>query len=532
MQAYKDIIKNVLDNGTKKPNRTGIDTISVTGTQFRHDMRDGFPLVTLKKTPFKLICVELEGFIKGITDKKWYEDRGCYIWSEWANPTIAPYGHDEESKRKMRETRDLGPIYGYQLRNFNKPYKPVPQIITPFSKDFNTDDRTEYEIHDHPKYGSYIILDSYFKNSKSRFPRYNIKFIKTGYEIKGLKYNLLKTNQFSDPYKETLYNVACLGDKILYENCKYKNKLKKIWNGIISRCYNINDSDYKNYGAKGVYVHNDWLIFSNFVKDVQQLENWNLKKENWSNYTLDKDKYSLPNDKCYSKKTCHWADNITQRLYSSQFKTIKATNIKTGKEIILENMKYDCKKYGFTQSSISRVINGQRKRHKGFIFERIEHSENCVDQLKNIIEKLNTDPLDRRMVASYWNPKHFDKMALLPCHYNWQVLSDGKYIDLVFTMRSVDTMLGMSFDIAHYGMLLTLLGLETGLIPKTLVGNFADTHIYENHLDAAREVLTREPLPLPVVEVPGFTSIFDWTYEQRKLIGYKSHDKIQMDVAV
>lgn len=528
MQAYKDIIKNVLENGTKKPNRTGIDTISVTGTQLRHDMRTGFPLVTVKKTPFKTICVELEGFIKGITDKKWYQDRGCHIWDEWANPEIAPYGHSKEEQQKMKETRDLGPIYGYQLRNFNKPYRPIPQITTPFTKDYDS----TLEIKRHPVYGEYVIINSYYQSNKAGTKRYDIQFIKSGYKIFGLIESNLKNNKFIDPYYPTVANVGCLGDKDYNSSIKNWKKFRKIWNNILDRCYNIDSNDYKNYGAKGVYVSNDWLIFSNFLRDIQTLENWDKKLKNWNEYTLDKDKYSKNSDKHYSKETCHWADLTTQCLYNSQFNKIRAINIETKEELILENMKYDCRKYGFTPSCINRVIQGVNKQHRGYIFERIENKEIYFDQLEHIVNTLKNNPTCRRMVASYWNKNQASKAALESCHYSWQVLSDGKYIDLIFNMRSVDVGLGMPFDIAHYGMMLTLLSLETKLIPRWLVGNFADTHIYENHIDGMKEVLNREPYQLPTVEVPGFTSIFEWTYEQRKLIGYKSHDKIIMEVAI
>jgi thymidylate synthase len=82
-------------------------------------MENGFPLFTHKKMATKTFKVELEGFIKGITDKKWYQDRGCHIWDEWCNPQKVKYGHDVATKEKMKNENDLGKIYGYQWRNFN-----------------------------------------------------------------------------------------------------------------------------------------------------------------------------------------------------------------------------------------------------------------------------------------------------------------------------------------------------------------------------------------------------------------------------
>lgn len=122
MRAYLDIVRRILTEGERKKSRTGIDTIAIAGAMFEHDMAKGFPLLTTKKTPFRLVATELEFFIKGITDKKWLQDRNNHIWDEWANPQKAPYGHDAESKQRMMEERDLGPIYGFQWRHFGAAY--------------------------------------------------------------------------------------------------------------------------------------------------------------------------------------------------------------------------------------------------------------------------------------------------------------------------------------------------------------------------------------------------------------------------
>ena len=122
MRAYLDIVKKIIDTGILKQNRTGIDTIAVAGVMFEHDMANGFPLLTTKSVHLRLIASELEFFIKGITDKKWLQERNNHIWDEWCTQKKVPYGHDEETKKKMREERDLGPIYGWQWRNFGAEY--------------------------------------------------------------------------------------------------------------------------------------------------------------------------------------------------------------------------------------------------------------------------------------------------------------------------------------------------------------------------------------------------------------------------
>jgi len=113
---YSNILKDILKYGQETNDRTGVGTISMSGTMIRHNMSDGFPIITLKKVAFKTLSIELEGFLKGITDKNWYKDRKCNIWNQWSNKTNKPDNKTQE------EWNDLGPIYGYQWNNFNGTY--------------------------------------------------------------------------------------------------------------------------------------------------------------------------------------------------------------------------------------------------------------------------------------------------------------------------------------------------------------------------------------------------------------------------
>lgn len=122
-QVYKQVVEKILREGKKKTNRTTTDAISVSGCMIDYDMVNGFPLLTTKKMAWKTLRVELEGFIKGITDKSWFQERGCKIWNEWCSPAKVPYGHDEAAYKAMAEEKDLGPIYGFQWRNFNGQYE-------------------------------------------------------------------------------------------------------------------------------------------------------------------------------------------------------------------------------------------------------------------------------------------------------------------------------------------------------------------------------------------------------------------------
>lgn len=123
MQSYLNIVKNILVNGQTKADRTGTGTLSVPGVLFEHNMSNGFPLLTTKKVPYRLVASELEFFIKGITDKQWLLDHNNHIWDEWCTPLKVKYSHDEATKKKMLEERDLGPLYGWQWRHFGAEYK-------------------------------------------------------------------------------------------------------------------------------------------------------------------------------------------------------------------------------------------------------------------------------------------------------------------------------------------------------------------------------------------------------------------------
>ena len=140
MKAYLDILDNIMTNGHDlRMNRTGIPDIGLSaGAVFEHDMSNGFPLVTTKKMGLKNIATELEFFLRGITDKKWLQDRNCHIWDEWANPVkveqkyniaaaqLPPMTEPEQTITRnaiMDAERDLGPIYGFQWRHFGGEYQ-------------------------------------------------------------------------------------------------------------------------------------------------------------------------------------------------------------------------------------------------------------------------------------------------------------------------------------------------------------------------------------------------------------------------
>ncbi len=128
-----------------------------------------------------------------------------------------------------------------------------------------------------------------------------------------------------------------------------------------------------------------------------------------------------------------------------------------------------------------------------------------IDQISNLIEQLKTNPDSRRLMVSAWNVSDLDKMVLPPCHYGFQIytrpttrdekiVNPGKYraISLMWNQRSVDTFLGLPFNIASYGLLLEIIAKEVNMIPDELIGNLGDVHLYSNHIEQAKEQIGRE----------------------------------------
>jgi len=128
-----------------------------------------------------------------------------------------------------------------------------------------------------------------------------------------------------------------------------------------------------------------------------------------------------------------------------------------------------------------------------------------INQIQTIIDRIKTNPMDRRLLVSAWNVAELPQMALPPCHYCFQFYVSGKnkeYLSLMWNQRSVDSFLGLPFNIASYGLLLHIIAKMTGKIPYELIGNLGDTHVYKNHLDVVRQQIERTPHKLPTLKMP------------------------------
>jgi thymidylate synthase len=264
---YLRLLKDILDNGVQKQDRTGTGTISVFGRQIRHKMSEGFPLLTTKKMPFKTIATELIWFLRGDTNIKYLVENNCHIWD------------------------------GDAYKAFEKWYE-----------------------------------------------------------------HMSKTTPFEVPRKltqEELAKAICL-DK---------------WH----------EEEFGDLGP----------------------------------------------------------------IYGKQWRSWEGLNSNT-------------------------------------------------DQIANLINDLKTNPDSRRLMVNAWNVGEINQMTLPPCHYGFQCyVRDGKYLSLMWNQRSVDTFLGLPFNIASYGLLLTILAKEVNMVPDELIGNLGDVHLYSNHIDQAKEQITRQPMKLP-----------------------------------
>ena len=159
--------------------------------------------------------------------------------------------------------------------------------------------------------------------------------------------------------------------------------------------------------------------------------------------------------------------------------------------------------------------SGRTDGELGPIYGKQWRNWNGIDQIKNIINDLKTNPDSRRLMVNAWNVGELDQMVLPPCHYGFQCyVRDDKYLSLMWNQRSVDTFLGLPFNIASYGLLLEIIAKEVNMVPDELIGNLGDTHLYLNHIDQAKEQITRTPYELPKLK---FNPIFLANLEHRGL---------------
>ncbi|MFN8334747.1 MAG: thymidylate synthase [Cyclobacteriaceae bacterium] len=156
-----------------------------------------------------------------------------------------------------------------------------------------------------------------------------------------------------------------------------------------------------------------------------------------------------------------------------------------------------------------------------------------IDQITNVINQIKQKPDSRRHIVSAWNPAEVDKMALPPCHAMFQFyVADGK-LSCQLYQRSADYFLGVPFNIASYALLTHMFAQQCDLEPGDFVWTGGDVHLYTNHIEQAKLQLSREPYPLPTLNIKRKpASIFDYQYEDFEILNYQSHPTIKAPIAV
>lgn len=156
-----------------------------------------------------------------------------------------------------------------------------------------------------------------------------------------------------------------------------------------------------------------------------------------------------------------------------------------------------------------------------------------IDQISQVIAQIKQNPDSRRHLVNAWNVAEVEHMALPPCHFTFQFYVAHNKLSCMFTMRSIDTFLGLPFNIASYALLTHMVAEQCGLAVGELIWSGGDTHIYQNHLEQVELQLTREPFPLPQLVIKRKPdSIFDYKYEDFEVVGYQSHPTIKAPIAV
>jgi thymidylate synthase len=350
-KQYQDLLQSILDYGVEKQDRTGTGTKSIFGYTIRHNMQDGFPVLTTKKMAWKTMVTELLWFLRGDTNIKFLVDNGCHIWD------------------------------GDAYKNYEK-----------------------------------TIIQSHKENGLEGF--------------------------------------------------EYLNK-----ESFIERI-ETDDEFAKKWGELGPVYGKQWRDWSGKLTEDEVGDNYRL-----------------------------WNLNLNKQ---------------------------------------------------------------GVDQITNLINDLKTNPDSRRLMVNTWNVKELPKMVLPPCHYGFQVYTrelsleerrklanhdsvfispitveswdraniPTRAISLMWNQRSVDTFLGLPFNIASYGLLLTILAKEVNMVPDQLIGNLGDTHLYLNHIEQAKEQIGREPFELPTLnQFPTYEgsrpSIESYVVSDFTLKDYQSHPSIK-----
>jgi thymidylate synthase len=248
---------------------------------------------------------------------------------------------------------------------------------------------------------------------------------------------------------------------------------------------------------KGIVEELLWFIRGDTDSKLLEAKGVNIWKGNTSREFLDKRGLDYPEGECgpiYGFQWRHWGGEYS------------------GYELVDEN----------------NNLNGKYAIHRG--------SYQGIDQLAKVVETIKNNPNDRRMIVSAWNVAELDRVVLPSCHLLYQFdVTNGK-LNCQWTQRSVDSYLGLTFNITSYALLTYMIAKITNLKPGRITFSGGDTHIYLNHIDQCKEQLSRTPFPFPQLnikkDIKSLEDIEKLQFEDFELIGYKSHSAIKAPMAV
>lgn len=185
-----------------------------------------------------------------------------------------------------------------------------------------------------------------------------------------------------------------------------------------------------------------------------------------------------------------------------------------------------CAKMGLPPGELGPIYGKQWRMFNG-------GGDKPVDQVSRLIEDLKSNPDSRRLIVSSWNPVDADKVFVAPCHCFYKFFHAQGELSLHLFQRSGDVPIGIPFNIAEYSLLLMMVAQVTGLKAKEFVHTISDAHIYLDQVDAMKELITREPRPLPRVKInPDVKNILDFTYEDFELLDYDPLPSMKIPVAL
>jgi thymidylate synthase len=223
------------------------------------------------------------------------------------------------------------------------------------------------------------------------------------------------------------------------------------------------------------------------------------------------------------KHNNHIWDGDAYKNYQNKMTEWFGNETKLTKEDFIEKVKTD-NEFAKQWGDLGAIYGKQWRKWKG--------ENGVIDQIDDLVKELKKSPDSRRLMVSAWNVGELDKMVLPPCHYGFQIYTreeDGnRYISLMWNQRSVDTFLGLPFNIASYGLLLEIIAKEVNMIPDELIGNLGDVHLYSNHIEQAKEQIGRTSFDLPQLKTQAkMDGICCNVPDDFVLDGYQSHPTIK-----